>query len=472
MTTSISEIILACCQRFGSRAAVTDGDLIWSYETFGAQIRAWAGFFDDLPGIDRIGFALPNSAQYLAALYGAVHAQKTPFLIDNALGATEIAAIVNETGIDALLTDDPASAGDELARHDGIAIFATCPNAAPQLDAETAVCRFTTGTSGAPKCLEFSHRAVYEAAQVWRRSNDMSQDDTILCLSGFFNGLAFNTSLLASFLSGANLAVYRGWLSPAQVLRYAAQTGATRLIGFPVFYQLLASSGLPGDAIPGCLQSLYSAASALSDDTRERLADTYGLSIVNYYGIAEAGPVTTDRIPGSTRGNGAALIGCDIRTRAGVLEVRTPYLASRYLTGPDDLSGRMTPDGYFRTGDRAEIRNGRLFLAGRTSNILDVGGKKFPASDVTRAILALPGVTDAYVFGEATADRGTRVCAAISGNKVGSETAIRRQLTATLARHKLPYFIRVLHEMPRNAAGKIDASRIRKIFQQGVKENA
>lgn len=470
---NVTDYVLEACARFPEKTAITDGELTWSYSEFAAQILDWADHFSQPEAPSRIGFILPNSAPYLAAMYGAIAADKTPFLLDDALNQSEIQAIVDDVKMDALLV-----AGDRtwpyatMDEKDGLFHLNTRTSGVIRpLDSQTAICRFTSGTSGTPKCLEFSHQAVTSAARVWVQSNDLCPDDTILCLSGFFNGLAFNTSLTACFLSGATLAVYRGWASPGQVMRYARSEGATRLIGFPAFYQLLASSNLSATAIPNSLKRLYSAASRLSDDTRERLWDAYKLTIINYYGIAEAGPVTTETQEGTLHGSGHALDECDIRVRNGKLEVRTPYMATRYLNGPDELECRLTPDGYLLTSDKAHIDDGRLFLTGRVSSALDVGGKKFPASDVTNAIMGLPGVTDAFVFGDEIPDRGTRLCAAISVKTPQDEQGIRAQLAESIARYKIPQSIRILDTMPRNAAGKINAVHIRKMFSQGDQDH-
>jgi acyl-CoA synthetase (AMP-forming)/AMP-acid ligase II len=473
MTRLLSETVLAACRRFADRIAITDVPLTWTYAEFAAQIEAWAALLGGEDAPRRIGFVLKNSAQYLAAMYGAVLAGKVPFLIDDSLGAGELGALAAAVELDAVLTTDAAaSLGQVLGSKDGLRLTGlVCGNGATRMHDGTALCRFTSGTSGIPKCLEFSHEAILNAARVWGSSNGLHLDDRIVCLSGFFNGLAFNTSLTATFLSGARLSIYRGWASPAQVLRHAAREGATRLVGFPAFYQLLAESDLAQDSVPPSLCAFYSAASRLSDETRQRLRETRGITVIDYYGIAEAGPVTTERSPGVSQGNGTALESCEIRVRNGMLEVRTPYLATRYLNKPGALESQITPDGFYMTSDAAQIVDGRLFLGPRKQTLLDVGGRKFPASDVRDALMALPGVTDAYVFGEPVPDRGTRVLAAVAAAFPADERSIRADLATRIARYKVPQAIRILKSMPLNEAGKIDAVYLRSLFMKGNQEH-
>ncbi|OED49646.1 hypothetical protein AB838_06215 [Rhodobacteraceae bacterium (ex Bugula neritina AB1)] len=407
-------------------------------------------------------------------MYGAVKAGKVPFLIDDKLSRTEIGAIARDVQLDVLLVatewefDLP-----RIGEWQGLQLYAfPAADKTNLLHPSTAVCRFTSGTSSAPKCLEFSHTAVLEAGRVWMRSNRMESSDITLCLAGFFNGLAFNTSLAATFLSGAQLVIYSGWASPPQVLREAARHHVTRLIGFPAFYKLLASSGLARNKLPASLQQVYSAASSLSDDTRNALKAQYGLDVSNYYGIAEAGPVTTEADLAAACGNGTALQGCLMRTENGVLQVRTPYLATRYLNRPGELEKRLTADGFYVTSDLAVISEGRLFLRGRRDAILDVGGKKFESSEVVGALLSLPGVDEAFVFGDPVPDQGMAVCAVVAGQNLPDEAVIRRQLGCQLAAFKIPQKIQFASALPRNAAGKIDAVGLRSRFRNRRFQNA
>ncbi len=470
MTHRLDNAILDMCGLHADRPAVHDGNVSWTYSDFGDQIRTWSNWFSQ-PGMPlRIGFVLPNSAAYLAAMYGAVGAGKTPFLIDPGLAAPEIDLLADEVGLDAVLLkgSDPTGA-DCLGTFGGLRLLAReSSGTAPSLHPDTAICRFTTGSSGSPKCLEFSHHAILAAAQVWSRSNRMVAGDVVICLAGFFNGLAFNTSLAATFLSGGLLAIYSGWTSPPQVLRYAATQGATRLVAFPVFYQLLIQSNLSADQIPSSLAWLYSAASKLAEETRDGVKELYGLSIINYYGIAEAGPVTTEPDPGTSRGNAMALEGCALRVIDGLLEVRTPSMATRYLNRPGELESRLTADGFLRTGDLARIEDGRLFLEGRSEPLLDVGGKKFSAQEVEEALLRLPDIEEAFVFGQPAPDIGTVVCAAIVSHAADGADDVRHQLGALLAQYKIPRKIQRFAALPRNGAGKIDAVALRTSFLEGV----
>ncbi|MUZ75833.1 AMP-binding protein [Agrobacterium vitis] len=468
--TSISREILNACAQYAANPAICEGSDSLTYGEFSCAIREWAAFFGGFSNVHRIGFLLQNSASYLCALYGAIEARAVPFLIDNSLAENEVHAIAAEVGIDCIVvsTTTGVSFGQFLADRDGLSLWRLdCSESRPVLHPDTAICRFTSGTGGLPKCLEFSHQAVLSAGHTWARSNGLDQNDVTVCLAGFFNGLAFNTSLAASFLSGSRLVLHSGWSNPSSVLRTAKRHNATRLVGFPVFYQHLAGSNINKEQISPLITHFYSAASPLSEDTRSKLRSKFDISIINYYGIAEVGPVTFEPRSMEAHGNGVPLIDCKMRVVDGHLEVRTPYIATRYLNRPGELEERITGDGFFRTSDLAEIVDGRLYLAGRSDSVLDVGGKKFDAGEVENAIRKIRGVTEAYVFGSSQAGRGMQTRAAVAGSSALNDASIRQSLRTVLAPFKIPHRIVVLDFLPRNGAGKLDAAQIRSYFTKG-----
>lgn len=468
--TSLSREILNACAQYAPNPAICEGSNTLTYGEFSCAIRNWAAFFRGFSNVHRVGFLLANSASYLCALYGAIEAGSVPFLIDNSLVENEVQAIAAEVGIDCIVVSTATESlfGQSLADRDGLALQRLdYTENRPVLHPDTAICRFTSGTGGLPKCLEFSHQAVLSAGRTWGHSNGIDKNDVTICLAGFFNGLSFNTSLAATFLSGSRLVLHSGWSNPSSVLRTAERHQATRIVGFPVFYQLLASSNFHKEQIPPLITHFYSAASPLSEEIRSKLRSKFNISIINYYGIAETGPVTFEPHAMEAHGNGITLIDCKMRIVDGHLEVRTPYMATRYLNRPGELEQRIGGDGFFRTTDLAEIADGRLFLAGRSDSILDVGGRKFDAREIESAIREIPGVTEAYVFGSSQVGRGMQTRAAVAGISALNDVSIRQSLRTVLASFKIPHRIVVLDFLPRNGAGKLDAARIRSYFTKG-----
>src|SRR5690606_6665258 len=161
-----------------------------------------------------------------------------PFLVDPALGAEEITGIVTRCGIDAFVHDRdlPGNVLCGPVTHLGglrLSRVQDTGRGRPELLASTEVCRFTSGSTGFPNCIEVCGTAVHNAARAWLSATSLEQGERVLCFAGLFNGLAFNTSLLPSLLAGATLWVPSGIPSSGHVMRFLRQVEPTRLTGFP-----------------------------------------------------------------------------------------------------------------------------------------------------------------------------------------------------------------------------------------------
>jgi acyl-coenzyme A synthetase/AMP-(fatty) acid ligase len=280
-----------------------------------------------------------------------------------------------------------------------------------------------------------------------------------MCLAAFFNGLAFNTSFSSVFLSGATLLLYPGIVAAPMVIRYAIEKSATRLVAFPLFYEQAANLKSVS-LISSDVKFAYSAASRLSSKARTAFYNNHGLSIVDYYGLAETGPVTYEPFGGATSGTGVALPGCGIKSCEGILHVKTPYRATRYLNLPGKFESRLDLDGYLKTSDYAKISEERLFIGERSDGLLNIAGQKFDPSDTAEMLRTIRGVNDVHVFGLENNDGTHEVCAAMECSSEISKHEIRRLLGGKLEKYKIPTQIRYFTEMPRNGAGKLYVQEI------------
>ncbi|MFJ5117168.1 class I adenylate-forming enzyme family protein [Kitasatospora sp. NPDC088548] len=450
------------------RPAVTDPDGTASYgeiltravelsESLGLGIR---------PGQDRPRVALSagNSAHYPVALLAALGSGAVPFLFDPQWGETEIASAIRSCGIDLLLHDRPlpaGSAGPARPLAGPLQVSeATGPRERPELLPTTELCRYTTGSTGYPSCVEFSGTAVTGAATSWLAGTGLRPDDRILCFAGLANGLAFNTSLVPGLLAGSVLHLAGGLPTAGHVLRYVRQTGPTRLTGFPALYASLLRRTAPAPELAGIRVAISSGAPLPPDDARA-LIDRYGLPVANYYGIAETGPLTFDREPVPERGLGAPLPGVEFRippgARAGEpapISVRSSSMGSRYLNAPGLLEHRLDQDGFYLTGDEGHLESGLLHLSGRSGKHINVGGRKVDPHEVAEVLRTVPGVTDALVL-EVTRSDGDKALGALvaAPAHVGTD-AVRAHCRGLLAPYKVPERLAVVDRIPASSIGK------------------
>ncbi|MFF3764290.1 class I adenylate-forming enzyme family protein [Streptomyces sp. NPDC001922] len=424
---------------------------------------------DDRP---RAGIRAANSAAYVVAYLAVLRAGWVPFLIDRAAGPQETEAIAEDCGLDLLLHDaDTPAVPAGGVRHGSVGPLALTALPArpdrPPLHPTTEVCRFTSGSTGRPHCIEFSAHAVHRAAQNWVSGTGLTSADRIACFASLSNGLAFNTSLLPAFLTGAELHLAAGLPTAGRVVRMLEQSRATRLVGFPALYESLVRRA-PDRAAFRDLRMAISSAAPLGPETKERFTTLTGVPVQNYFGAAEAGPLTFAPDPLRDPGLGRPLPGVSLRAgtvgTAAPVEVRSESMGTRYLNAPGALESRTTADGYYRTGDLGYLYDGSLVLTGRTSQVINVGGRKIDAVEVAEVLRGAAGVRDAVVLEVTDRHGGPALGAVLAADPALDPAGPRRHTAERLAAHKVPSLLRVVPEIPRGTTGKPAMAELRRLF--------
>jgi acyl-coenzyme A synthetase/AMP-(fatty) acid ligase len=443
-----------------------------SYEELGRRVEAAVPL---LPA-RHVGFCLANRPEYVVLYFAALQAGHLPLLLDASFNTGEIAAIRGDCGLDALVMERAKAEALDVPGKEGsipygedVVILPLARRGEPSFAPRptTQVCRFTSGTTGRPKCLEFSGHAVVSAARNWVLGTGMTGGDRTLCLAALSNGLAFNTSLLSTFLAGGELHFLKGAPLTRPVARRIAESGITRLVAFPTLYRNFAAPGGPDPSLLAGLKHAISAGAPLWPDVREEFRSRYGLDISDYYGIAETGPVTFERDASHHAGLGQPLPGVDLRIAArkpddpdgepgaGEVLVRTASMASGYLNHPGLFEARLDAEGFYGSGDRGRIVDGRLHLVGRTQDHINVAGRKIDPVEIVAVVSALDGVADAVAFPDEDLNREALVhLAVVAANGELTRAAVAAACRSRLAPWKVPGRISFVQEIPRTGIGK------------------
>jgi long-chain acyl-CoA synthetase len=475
--------------RHAWRRALASGAEVLTYDELGVRIRAAADLLRaSLPEGAHVGFCLANRPEYVILYFAALAAGALPLLLDANFNTGEIEAIRSDCGLDALVIErskgealaipgkgDPVPFGNDVA----VLPLARLGEPAYRPRPETEVCRFTSGTTGRPKCIEFSGHAVVSAARNWVLGTGMTGEDRTLCLAALSNGLAFNTSLLSTFLAGGELHFLKGVPLTRPVARRVEEAGITRLVAFPTLYRNFVAPGGPDRSSMATLKHAISAGAPLWPDVREEFRNLYGLDVSDYYGIAETGPCTFERHAGHHTGLGEPLPGVEIRIAPGPEDepgtgevlVRTASMSSGYLNHPGLFEQRVDADGFYHSGDRGRIVDGRLHLVGRTQDHINVAGRKIDPTEIVAVVTALDGVEDAVAFPDEDMNREALVHLVVVASKEEvTRATVAEACRARLAPYKVPGRISFVPEIPRTGIGKPRIAVLREQLNASTQE--
>lgn len=193
---------------------------------------------------------------------------------------------------------------------------------------------------------------------------------------------------------------------------------------------------------------------AFPQDLRDR-AEDLGVPVVATYGMSETcGGCVYDGLP---------LDGVALRIDSGEVQIKGPMLFEGYA-GDEHRTAQVFQDGWFRTGDLGELRDGRLTITGRKDDLINSGGVKIPAHVVAECLTGVAGVDDAIVLGVSDPEWGQRVVAFVVGDLDLAQA--RDLVSASHPRSWAPRQIVVLAELPQLPNGKVDRQVLERLAQE------
>jgi fatty acid CoA ligase FadD36 len=350
------------------------------------------------------------------------------------------ALVIGREGIPVDVTERASPTGDE-----------------PPGDAPACV-MYTSGTTGLPKGVVLSRAALAQDLDALADAWGWTADDVLVHGLPLFHVHGLVLGVLGALHVGCRL-VHTGRPDPNA---YAA-AGGTLYFGVPTVWSRVAANSAAARALASA-RLLVSGSAALPASTAATLRELTGHVPVERYGMTEtlitlAARHDEERVVGTV---GRALPGVETRIAdddgagVGELQVRTQWMFDGYLNRADATAAMWTDDNWFRTGDAASIDDaGRHRIVGRMSlDLIKSGGYRIGAGEVEDALLTHAAVREAAVIGIPDDDLGQRIVAFVVGERVADEDLIAH-VAETLSAHKRPREIRWVHDLPRNAMGKV-----------------
>ncbi|WP_288071442.1 AMP-binding protein [Adlercreutzia caecimuris] len=333
-----------------------------------------------------------------------------------------------------------------------------------------AIIMFTSGTTGKPKGAELTWTNLVEAAQASNRvlSPRSLSRGLWQAVLPFFHVGGFQV-LVRSVCSRWSLRIYEGF-DAAQVLRDAAELHATHI---SVVDKMLQDMVRHGGAALGAYQCILLGGGPLNANTvaqalaaKARVFASYGMTETS---SQVANTLITSQFTGGLRllpGYSARIVEPDAEG-FGRLALRGPGVFGGYV----NARAAFTVDGFFLTGDTAALHEGCLYIRERTADMFVSGGENVYPAEIVDALVRIPGVADAYVFGVPDVRWGRRPAAVVElapGAPPLSAGIIKDALARRLSRLYIPEQICIVDDMPRTGIGKIDRTACEGLFRQHI----
>ncbi len=451
------------------------------------------------PG-DRVALMLPNCPQYVVAYYGALLVGGVVTQINPLLVATEVQALLEDSGSRAIIALDGVLPRVQAIRsltaleivvgvnlegksvtvegvEDFMALMASVtdprPFAVEVRSEDPAVLQYTGGTTGRSKGAVLSHRNLVANVLQMHAFNELYPgEERSLAVIPLFHVYGMTVVMnLGVHLGGTMVLLPRFNLS--EVLDAIQTQQVTLWPGVPTMYVALLQVPRLDPASVASIRLCNSGSAPMPIDVMYQFEEKTGATILEGYGLTEASPTThahaswMPRKPGTV---GIALPSTEFRIvdleshqdlgpgELGELWVRGPQVMKEYWNRPTETSETLVDGGWLRTGDLASCDSeGYLSIVDRLKDLIIASGYNVYPREIEEVLYQHPQVLEAVVVGAPDPYRGETVRAVVVP-KPGSnldDKELTRYLADHLAVYKRPTIIEFRSELPKTAVGKI-----------------
>ncbi len=484
---------------FPGRPVFSEGDSQTSYSMLNEKVNRVATALMGLgiqPG-ESVGICAPNCGDWVAFYFGVLKAGAVAVTLSNLLSDDELSLLLNHCQPRMIYaSEDKLSCLDGFRGSGGLETV-ICPNSDLDMNrllklgsrtfkaldrdrGDIATVLYTGGTTGTPKGVMLTHENINVSIQNVVFNERSSNEDRALCFLPFNHVFGQMHIMNATILSGGCLEMLPVF-DMDRILWLMAEGRVTKLFAIPTIYsRFLSLKGLKDKL--GKVRYCFSAAASMAAETVRRWKEETGLAIYEGYGMTEAAPVVTynhycRHVIGSV---GTAAPGVEIQIRdqqgheletgvEGEICVRGRNIMKGYLNNPEATRAAFWKNGWFRTGDIGRFDpDGYLYIVDRLKDMIITGGENVYPKEVEDVLYCRPEIEECAVIGLADPDWGEKVTAFIVARR-GEEidpAVLKAFLKTRIAAFKVPKEFRIINELPKNVAGKIQKRQLRKAIQQ------
>jgi fatty-acyl-CoA synthase len=483
-----AERLAAALERLGVGDSDRVGTFLWNNQT---HLEAYLG----IPGMGAVLHTLNLRLFPEQLAYVINHAEDKVIIVDGSL-VPLLARVRDQLGtvkhIVVVGDGDPSALGETLSYEE--LLGAEEPGYAwPTFDERQAAAMcYTSGTTGNPKGVVYSHRSTYlhTMAITSGSSLGINELDRVLSIVPMFHANAWGTPY-GAFLTGADLIMPQMFLQAEPLVATIARHRPTLSAGVPTIWSDLLRYAQTHEVDLSSLRMITAGGAAVPRTLIERFQDELGIEMVQGWGMTETSPLCSLALP--PRGTppeeemnwraktGRVVPGVEIRVvgedgtvlpndgeSVGEFEARGPWIAGSYYNDP---TPERFHDGWLRTGDIGSLdRRGYMQISDRTKDVIKSGGEWISSVELENEVMAHPGVVEAAVIAvpdERWSERPLVAVVVESDSKLSADELLEF-LSGRVSRWWLPERWVFIQEIPKTSVGKFDKKVLRSQHADGV----
>jgi long-chain acyl-CoA synthetase len=484
---NIAQAFAAAAERYAENTAIIDDGETRSYAELLTSARRAGGLLARRSG-RTVGILLPTCKEFVVCYLAALMAGKIPVPINFLLREDEIAFILEDAGIETLLSATPLRTYipegkaetiwlDEMSRRTMMAA-ALFPAGVPDTpDDEVGTILYTSGTSARPKGVLLTHRNLVSNAQASAKRAGFDRPLNFLGVLPLFHSFALTCTALIPLLHGGTVVMQKRF-NPRGALERIEKHGIHVVLAVPSMYRLMIKAQQQSPVDASSLIVAIAGGEPLPPDLMDRFEEVFGLPLLEGYGLTETSPVVSlNTNEEHRRGTaGKILPGLEAQIadlscqeplpagREGELWIRGPSVMKGYHRRPEETAATILPDGWLRTGDLAVLDDdGYVSIKGRAKELIIVAGENVSPGEVEDALSSHPDVFEAAVLGEPSPKHGELPVAYVALHE-GRELPEKELLAwcrERLAPFKVPRRVEYREELPHGPTGKVLKRAIR-----------
>ncbi|MCM2307871.1 MAG: malonyl-CoA synthase [Sulfuritalea sp.] len=348
--------------------------------------------------------------------------------------------------------------------------------------ADLAAILYTSGTTGRSKGAMLSHGNLAHNARTLHAYWHFQPGDVLLHMLPTFHVHGLFVACHTTLLNGSAM-FFEPRFDAARAMRLLPE--ATVFMGVPTYYVRLLLDPAFGRETCRNIRLFVSGSAPLLKETFDAFKARTGHTILERYGMTEGGMFTSNPYEGERRGGtvGFPLPGTELRIvgagdtalkagSIGSIQVRGDNVFLGYWGMPEKTREEFTADGFFKTGDMGrQDADGYVVISGRSKDLVITGGLNVYPKEIEELIDAMPGVAESAVIGLPHPDFGEAVSAVVvrQNNAAGAaltEASIIAAVKGELANFKVPKWVYLVDQLPRNAMGKVQKNVLREQYSR------